>query len=65
MSISAKKGTHMKDVLKDMSTFYPAKYHTVGSWLMLCGMPNVGKSTIINQFRQISPHLYSKKKIAK
>jgi len=33
--------------------------------MMLCGMPNVGKSTIINQIRQICPDLYCKTAVAK
>ena len=38
----------------------PQKYFTVGRWMMICGMPNVGKSTIINELRQISPDLQNK-----
>lgn len=33
------------------NTYKSAKFATVGMWLMICGMPNVGKSTTINQLR--------------
>ena len=29
----------------------PTKFDTVGHWLMVGGMPNVGKSTLLNQLR--------------
>jgi ribosome biogenesis GTPase A len=33
---------------------YRNKYNQVGLWLMTCGTPNVGKSSMINQLRGIS-----------
>jgi mitochondrial GTPase 1 len=33
------------------------KYKTVGTWCMIGGIPNVGKSTLINTFRTISKDL--------
>ena len=32
----------------------PGKFKTVGSWIMVGGVPNVGKSSIINSFRKYS-----------
>ena len=29
----------------------PTKYPTVGLWMMVGGVPNVGKSTFLNQLR--------------
>lgn len=42
-----------------------AKFATIGLWLMICGMPNVGKSTLINQLRQTTPKLDKRKALAK
>lgn len=33
---------------------YKGKYDKVGLWLCVCGMPNVGKSSIIKQMRMVS-----------
>ncbi|EWS73886.1 50S ribosome-binding GTPase (macronuclear) [Tetrahymena thermophila SB210] len=64
-AVSAKKGTNMKDIITQLQQRMPAKYDTVGTWLMICGMPNVGKSTIINQIRQIAPELHNRRAINK
>lgn len=44
----------MKSLVTYIKDSLPGKYRTVGTWLMICGMPNVGKSTIINQIRSTS-----------
>lgn len=38
----------MKDCLNEISNLAVHKFHTIGIWLLICGMPNVGKSTLIN-----------------
>ncbi|EGR26973.1 ribosomal biogenesis gtpase, putative [Ichthyophthirius multifiliis] len=52
-SVSALKGTNMPNVNEQILKRIQGKYSTVGIWLMICGMPNVGKSTIINQLRTL------------
>lgn len=44
----------MRSLLDKLKMELPPKYKTVGLWMQICGMPNVGKSTIINQIRTIS-----------
>lgn len=44
----------MRKVLAILKDKYKHKYKQVGLWFMICGMPNVGKSSIINQIRNIS-----------
>lgn len=62
--MSAKTHENMKKLLDYVKTQLPLKYRTVGIWMMICGMPNVGKSTIINQIRSVSD-LENKKGISK
>jgi len=44
----------MRKIIGVLRANYERKYEKVGLWLAICGMPNVGKSTIINQIRMIS-----------
>jgi mitochondrial GTPase 1 len=44
----------MRRIIGVLRSNYERKYEKVGLWLSICGMPNVGKSTIINQIRMIS-----------
>jgi ribosome biogenesis GTPase A len=44
----------MRKVLGYLKENYKYKYKQIGLWLMACGIPNVGKSSIINQIRSIS-----------
>lgn len=44
----------MRKMLAFFKENYRHKYKQVGLWLMACGTPNVGKSSIINQLRSIS-----------
>ena len=39
-------------MLKVLSDSCPTKFRTVGAWVMIGGMPNIGKSTIINSLRK-------------
>lgn len=52
--MSAKTHENMSNLMSYLKSNLPVKYKTVGVWLMICGMPNVGKSTIINQIRSVS-----------
>ena len=66
LPISAKEGTNLMKILKFLEEKKSIKYTTVGSWLMIGGMPNVGKSTILNSLR--TKHLKEtegKKSVAK
>lgn len=51
MSISAKEGTSLNKILTFMEEKNQIKFNTIGTWLMIGGMPNVGKSTILNSLR--------------
>ena len=44
----------MRKIIGFLKEKYRMKYKQVGLWLMVCGTPNVGKSSIINQIRSIS-----------
>lgn len=44
----------MRGILAYLKENYKHKYKQVGLWMMACGTPNVGKSSIINQIRSIS-----------
>ena len=44
----------MRRMLGYLKDNYRNKYNQVGLWLMTCGTPNVGKSSLINQLRGIS-----------
>lgn len=53
-SVSTKNHEDMRKIIGVLRENYDRKYEKVGLWLAICGMPNVGKSTIINQVRMIS-----------
>ena len=44
----------MRKIIGVLRANYERKYEKIGLWLAICGMPNVGKSTIINQVRMVS-----------
>ena len=51
--VSTKKGINISRLLTLISQHAAgAKFKTVGSWVMIGGIPNVGKSTIINSVRR-------------
>lgn len=52
--LSAKTHENMRNLVGYIKDNLPSKYRTVGTWMMICGMPNVGKSTLINQMRSTS-----------
>jgi ribosome biogenesis GTPase A len=51
---SATTNENMKNVMKYIHENIPCKFKTVGSWMMVGGVPNVGKSSVINAFRSYS-----------
>ena len=53
-AVSTKKHDDMRKILAFLKDNYQQKYKQVGLWAMICGTPNVGKSSIINQIRSIS-----------
>ncbi len=57
MYSSAKTNTNVKKILEMIQRENNPKFKTVGTWCMIGGIPNVGKSTLINTFRQISMDL--------
>jgi ribosome biogenesis GTP-binding protein YlqF len=63
LTISAKDGKNLEKLVNYIQQKQTIKYKTVGLWMMIGGMPNVGKSTIINNLRESS--LSNKKAIAK
>ena len=48
MALSATKGRGLKQVLRWLQSEAKGKFKTAGALVMVCGVPNVGKSTIIN-----------------
>ena len=44
----------MRKIVTILRDKYKAKYKQIGLWMMAYGMPNVGKSSILNQLRSIS-----------
>lgn len=53
-AVSTRQHDDMRKILGYLKEHYRMKYKQVGLWLMVCGTPNVGKSSIINQIRSIS-----------
>lgn len=52
--VSSHKHDDMRKIVTIMRDKYRGKYKQVGCWMMVYGMPNVGKSSILNQLRSIS-----------
>ena len=53
-AVSSQNHDDMRKILAYLKENYKFKYKQVGLWLMACGTPNVGKSSLINQIRSIS-----------
>jgi ribosome biogenesis GTPase A len=62
MHLSTKKNVNMQKLLSFIQTNACPEFKTVGSWIMIGGMPNVGKSTIINSLRSKDADLNHSKK---
>lgn len=52
IAVSAENKKNISKILGLAKSIKPIKYNTVGMWLMIGGMPNVGKSSIINALRK-------------
>lgn len=52
--VSSQKHDDMRKIIALLREKYKSKYKQVGLWFMAYGMPNVGKSSILNQLRNIS-----------
>lgn len=52
--MSAKTQVNLKKIVELVIRENNPKFKTVGTWCMIGGIPNVGKSTIINAFRSMS-----------
>ena len=63
-TVSTHTHDDMRQMIKTLKDRYERKYSQIGLWFMVCGMPNVGKSTLINQMRNISD-LENKRAVAK
>jgi ribosome biogenesis GTPase A len=49
---STKDGVNINKLVKKLSDSCPVRFKTVGAWVMIGGMPNIGKSTLINSLRK-------------
>ena len=52
---STKDSVNINKLLKMLSESCPTKFKTVGAWVMIGGIPNIGKSTLINSLRAKDP----------
>jgi ribosome biogenesis GTPase A len=52
--MSAKTHTNIKKIIDLVIREHKPQFKTIGTWCMIGGVPNVGKSTLINTFRQLS-----------
>jgi mitochondrial GTPase 1 len=60
LTSSAETGVNIHKILLYVRDHLPAKFSTVGTWMLIAGMPNVGKSTVINALRRQSPQIKNK-----
>ena len=60
--ISTKKNQNVSKVLTFISQNVSPQFKTVGAWVMVGGIPNVGKSTIINAVRRKDESINHSKK---
>ncbi|CAG9310647.1 MTG1 [Blepharisma stoltei] len=61
---SAATNQNINLILDAVKKIVPPKFKTVGSWMMIGGVPNVGKSSIINSLRRKSKAFNSNKEVA-
>jgi mitochondrial GTPase 1 len=59
LTYSAYTNQNINRLIAHIKNNVPNKYKTVGSWIMIGGVPNVGKSSIINSFRAHSRGFYN------
>ena len=48
---STKDGANINKLVRVLADGCPTRFKTVGAWVMIGGMPNIGKSTLINCLR--------------
>jgi ribosome biogenesis GTPase A len=60
LHLSTKQNLNINKLLKILSDNCPTRFQTVGAWVMIGGMPNIGKSTIINSLRKKDHDIASK-----
>ena len=58
--MSTKENKNINKLVQVLSNNCPTKFKTVGAWVMIGGMPNIGKSTIINSLRRRDQEISSK-----
>lgn len=60
-AVSAVNNINLAHIIKMTREMIPPKHEkSIGSWMLIGGMPNVGKSTIINKLRQQAPKIRGK-----
>lgn len=52
ISLSASKYFEIENLLNFIQTSLKPEFRSIGNWMMIGGIPNVGKSTIINSLRK-------------
>jgi len=57
---STKTNSNISKLLKKVAETSPQKFKTVGTWAMIGGVPNIGKSTLINALRAKDTDIKSK-----
>lgn len=62
MHVSTKKNINVNKLLSFITTNAAPEFKTVGSWVMIGGVPNVGKSSIINSLRSRDSQINNSKK---
>jgi hypothetical protein len=58
--LSTKENKNINKLVQVLSNDCPTRFKTVGAWVMIGGMPNIGKSTIINSLRKRDQAISSK-----
>ena len=62
MHLSTKKNLNVQKLLTFVKNNVSPQFKTVGAWIMIGGIPNVGKSTIINSLRKRDESIEHNKK---
>ena len=52
--LNARTGQNVQKIIELVKKDINIKYKTIGIWCMICGVPNVGKSTLINTFKGLN-----------
>eukprot|EP00826_Nyctotherus_ovalis_P042809 TRINITY_DN4463_c0_g1_i14.p1 TRINITY_DN4463_c0_g1~~TRINITY_DN4463_c0_g1_i14.p1 ORF type:complete len:298 (-),score=68.77 TRINITY_DN4463_c0_g1_i14:145-1038(-) len=65
LALNAKGDAGGQHLLKELRRLATPHFRSLGSWLMIAGIPNVGKSTIVNTLRKSSKAVAGRTKSAK